>query len=84
MRYNPSLESAFKVGDKVEVLDPALLQLYELMKRFNPDAKPGNIGFVSQIMDDGELLIEFPIGDDPMEEHSQVAPYPPSIVRKID
>lgn len=69
-----------QVGDKVRVLDPGLL----LLQRFAPlGAKPNNEGVVKEIMEDGALLIEFPIGDDDPEEHSQVAPYSASICHKI-
>lgn len=69
-----------QVGDKVRVMDQGLLML----QRFaSPGAKPNNEGVVSEIMEDGDLLIEFPIGDDDPEEHSQVAPYPASICVKI-
>ena len=33
------------------------------------------------MMNCGDILVEFPIGDDDLEEHSQVAPYPPSMVK---
>lgn len=73
----------FKVGDLVEVLDPGLEKLQQLIKESNPElAKPLNRGVVHEILDDGCLLIAFPIGDDDMEKHSQVAPYPPHMVKK--
>lgn len=74
----------FKVGDRVEVLDPGLIQLYEIMKRSNPDIQPVNLGRIVEVLEEEEYLIEFSIGDDPIEEHSQVAPYPGSLLRKID
>ena len=70
-----------KVGDKVEVLDPGLLMLYKFAP---PGAPKNNIGYIREFyFDDGEALIEFPIGDDDMDEHSQVAPYPLDILRKV-
>jgi len=62
-----------KVGDKVGVLDVGLLQLMALM----PDAPPNNVGFIKELNygDSGNFLIEFPIGDESISEHSQVAPY---------
>ncbi len=57
--------------------------LIMLQKFAPPGAKPNNEGRVSEILEDGDLLIEFPIGDDDIEEHSQVAPYPASICHKI-
>lgn len=69
-----------KVGDKVRVMDPGLLML----QKFAPaGAKPNNEGTVSEILEDGDLLIAFPIGDDSPDEHSQVAPYPANICHKI-
>lgn len=67
-----------KVGDKVEVLDPGLARLRALM----PDAPPNHYGTVAEIWDDGSILIEFPIGYDDPEQHSQIAPYPRHMVRK--
>lgn len=74
-----------KVGDPVEVLDPGLLALYNAMKHYNPNTKPNNIGVVGELPDDpdDDYMIYFPIGDDPMEEHSQAAPYPREMIRKI-
>lgn len=68
----------FKVGDKVLVLDTGLAMLRKFAP---PGAKPNHHGVVDRIMDNGDILVEFPIGDDDPEEHSQVAPYPPSMVR---
>jgi len=68
-----------KVGDKVEVLDRGLLMLQQFAPK---GAKPNNHGVVSEIMDDGMVLVEFPIGDDDPEKHSQVAPYPKGIVKR--
>lgn len=74
------MKEEIKVGDKVRVMDKGLL----LLRNFAPPgAKPNNEGIVSEIWEDGNLLIEFPIGDDDPEKHSQVAPYPASICQKI-
>lgn len=67
----------FKIGDKVKVNDPGLAML----RKFMPRNKPNHHGIIKEIWDDGNILIEFPIGDDPMEEHSQVAPYPKYMVQ---
>lgn len=69
-----------QVGDKVRVMDQGLLMLQKFAP---PGAKPNNEGVVQEIMEDGDLLIEFPIGDDDPEEHSQVAPYPANLCHKI-
>jgi len=70
-----------KIGDLVEVLDPGLAQLRAIMTQCGNDPGPNNHGKVSEIWEDGTILVEFPIGDDDPEEHSQVAPYPASQVR---
>lgn len=61
-----------KIGDKVRVNDPGLIMLQKFAP---PGAKLNNEGFVREIDDDGFAMIEFPIGDDDMSEHSQCAPY---------
>lgn len=72
-------------GDKVIVLDPGLLGLYNIMKQYNPNCKPSNQGWVEEFYDnDDTILIKFPIGDDNPDEHSQVAPYPRSLVVRKD
>ena len=71
-----------QVGDQVEVMDVGLAQLRAIMVQCGNDPGPNNYGVVAEIWDDGTILIEFPIGDDDQEEHSQVSPYPPSQVRK--
>jgi hypothetical protein len=69
----------FKVGDKVKVNDPGLAML----RKFMPDGPPNHHGEVLEIWDDGDtLLIDFPIGDDNPEEHSQAAPYPANMVEQ--
>jgi hypothetical protein len=56
-----------------------------MLRRVCPDMPPNHHGKVLEIWDDGEtLLIQFPIGDDDPEEHSQVAPYPKHLVKKKD
>ncbi len=65
----------FRIGDNVKVNDPGLAMLRRLM-----GGKPNHHGIVEEILEDGTLLINFPIGDDDPEEHSQVAPYPPEMV----
>ena len=71
----------FKIGDKVKVNDPGLAML----RRFMPQGfKPNHHGIVAEIIENGDILVEFPIGDDDPEEHSQVAPYPVSMVERRD
>jgi hypothetical protein len=70
------MSNKFKVGDKVRVMDPGLLQLMSLMKQMGQNVKPNNEGVVHEILEDGEYMIDFPIGDDDPDEHSQIAPYP--------
>lgn len=67
----------FKVGDKVLVLDKGLAMLRAIM----PDAPPNHHGVIHEVWDNGEYLVCFPIGDDPINEHSQVAPYPEAEIR---
>lgn len=69
-----------KVGDKVAVMDQGLLMLQKFAP---PGAKPNNHGKVAEILEDGNILIEFPIGDDDPEEHSQAAFYPADQCRKL-
>lgn len=69
-----------KVGDKVRVMDQGLLMLQKFAP---PGAKPNNEGKVSEIMEDGDLMIEFPVNEGEDNEHSQVAPYPANICIKI-
>lgn len=72
-------------GDKVIVLDPGLLTLYNMMKQYDPNCKPNNQGWVEEFYDnDDTILIKFPIGDDNPDEHSQVAPYPSNLVVRKD
>lgn len=74
------MKEKLKVGDKVRVMDAGLLML----QKFAPKgAKPNNEGTVSEILEDGDLMIEFPIGDDDPKKHSQIAPYPAEICIKI-
>lgn len=75
------MKTELKVGDKVRVLDKGLLMLQQFAPK---GAKPNNEGVVSEILEDGALLIEFPIGDDDPKKHSQAAPYPANICVKIE
>ena len=59
----------FKVGDKVLVLDEGLAML----RRICPDMPPNHHGVVSEVWDDGTLLILF--------DDEQAAPYQPNMVR---
>lgn len=67
--------TGYAVGDLVEVLDEGLAMLRRLM----PNMPPNHHGKVAEIWDDGQILVEFPLSG---ENHSQVAPYPASMVRK--
>jgi len=69
-------ETKIEVGDPVLVLDEGLAMLRRLM---GPNAKPNHHGTVAEIMEDGDILVEFPLSG---ENHSQVAPYPPNMVRR--
>jgi len=69
-------QMTLSVGDKVEVLDPGLAML----RRFS-GGKPNHHGKVSEIWDDGTILVEFPLSG---ENHSQAAPYPANMVRKLE
>lgn len=71
-----------KKGDKVIVIDQGLMMLFSFMKQHDPNTKPNNQGWVDEILDDGDIMVKFPIGDDDPDEHSQVAPYPAGLVRK--
>ena len=62
-----------KKGDKVKVMDEGLLML---MKFAPPNSKPINEGYVETVNDDGTIDILFPIGDDDINEHSQLSCYP--------
>lgn len=75
----------FKVGDKVEVIDQGLAMLKATMERITgKKQKPNNQGTVLEIWDEGKtILVDFPIGDDDPDEHSQSAPYPENAVRLL-
>lgn len=74
------MSNKLKIGDKVRVMDHGLLMLQKFAP---PGAKPNNEGIVYEILNDGDVLIEFPIGNDDPDEHSQCAPYPSKICIKI-
>lgn len=69
-----------KAGDKVRVMDAGLLMLQKFAP---PGAKPNNEGIVAEILEDGDLEINFPIGNDDPEKHSQASIYPANICVKI-
>jgi hypothetical protein len=75
-----TMATNLKVGDKVRVMDQGLLMLQKFAP---PGAKPNNEGIVHEILEDGELEIWFPIGDDDPEKHSQASIYPANICHKI-
>lgn len=75
------MSNNLKVGDKVAVMDKGLLMLQQFAPK---GAKPNNVGVISEILEDGYVEVEFPIGNDDPKEHSQVAPYPASICQKIN
>ena len=71
--------SDLKVGDPVQVIDQGLIML----QQFAPQgAFPNNWGIVDQIKPEAVYVL-FPIGDDPMDQHSQVAPYDHHEVQKL-
>ena len=69
-----------KIGDPVLVLCKGLAML----RGFMPSGKPNHHGWVHEFWDDGTIVVEFPIGDDDPNKHSQVAPYSPELVAKRD
>jgi len=72
------MKDQLKKGDRVRVMDKGLL----MMQQFAPKgAKPNNEGTVFDIWEDGTIEVEFPLEG---ENHSQVAPYSPDIVYKIN
>lgn len=64
----------FKKGQPVLVLDPGLQMLRQITGEVN------HHGWVDSV-DEDEVFVLFPIGDDDPHEHSQLAPYPKSMVR---
>lgn len=73
-----SKEPKFKIGDKVEVIDAGLLML----QRFAPKkSEPNNVGKIAEILEDGSILVEFKLSG---KDHSQVAPYPADMVRRLN
>lgn len=70
-----------KAGDCVWVRDEGLAQLRAIMAEFGC-AKPNHVGRISadEWDDPDTYLVEFPIGDDPIDEHSQSAPFPKRLV----
>lgn len=72
------MKQELKIGDEVDVMDEGLLML----QKFAPKgAKPNNRGKISDIWADGTIEVEFPLDG---ENHSQVAPYPPHVVKKVN
>ena len=71
----------FSIDDKVKVMDPGLMMLMSFMP---PGTPPNNVGYIREIdLEYQEAMIEFPIGDDPIEEHSQMSPYPLDMLRLV-
>ena len=60
-----------KVGDWVSVNDPGLVMLAKLAP---PGSRPINVARVYMI-DDDDIWVAFPVGDDPIEVHSQASFY---------
>lgn len=66
------MNKIIKPGDCVFVNDVGLL----LMQKFAPKgSNPNNIGIVEEIIDDDTVIVNFPIGNEKMADHSQSAPY---------
>lgn len=63
------------VGDRVQVTDPALAQMREIMRRSGIEPKPNHTGTVSKVWDDS-ILIDFDDGC--------AAPYPFAEVIPLD
>ena len=77
-----SVVGPLKIGDAVEVSDAGLEMLRKMMAQMTGEKeKPNHYGVVSEIMSDGQIVVEFPIGDDDPNEHSQASIYPASCVR---
>ena len=74
------MSNEYKIGDPVEVLDPGLARLRAVMKSVGIDVI-NHHGWVHSIESDRTIIVEFPIGDDDPDEHSQIAPYPASMVK---
>ncbi len=76
------MSEKLKPGVCVLVEDFGLAALRGIM---GSDAPPNHVGIISTDPWDDEdtYLIEFPIGDDPISEHSQVAPFPKHQVREV-
>lgn len=69
-------KTQFAIGDSVEVLCPGLAMLRDII----PGSPPNNRGKIAEIWNDGQILVEFPLSG---KDHSQVAPYPAPMVRKL-
>lgn len=54
--------SAFAIGDRVQVTDPALAQMRAIMRRAGHEPAPNHTGTVEEVWDDGQVLIEFDDG----------------------
>ncbi len=66
-----------KIGDEVDVMDQGLLTLQKFAP---PGAKPNNRGTIADIWEDGTIEVEFPLEG---ENHSQIAPYEPHLIKKV-
>lgn len=67
------MKKTLEVGNWVKVMDHGLLML----QQFAPEgAKPNNEARITEFLEGNLVMLEFPIGDDKMSEHSQAAPYP--------
>jgi hypothetical protein len=71
---------SFEIGQPVEVLDPGLAQLRAILAQTG-EVVVNHHGWVHDVEPDGTVIVEFPIGDDDPNSHSQIAPYPPHMVR---
>lgn len=50
-----------------------------MLRNLMPNSPPNHHGKIAEIWDDGQILVEFPLSG---KDHSQVAPYPPYLIRK--
>lgn len=75
------MNKPIKKGDWVRVYDPGLLML----QRFDPPgSRPNNEARVYRFDDDGTVEVAFPLGDDPIEVHSQASLYQPHELTVIE
>lgn len=65
-----------KPGTRVQVDDPGLAKLRDILRRAGHEPAPNHHGIIAEVWDDGDYLIHF---DDGMG-----APYPAALVRPVN